>query len=93
MDKVKLLGSLQRATVEARGCELDEVQAVMIPAKRMLWVMEQLGLESIDFLEIGFQVEKDGFGFDTDALGDHMSEEENRGLTIDGMMDGFFTEI
>lgn len=65
-DRNEILGTLRTIIVDTRGVEEDEVT----PEANLF---SDLGLESIDFLEISFRMEESfGFPFPTDDLGNLM---------------------
>lgn len=76
-DRGEILEELRTIIVETRGVDEDEVTATAT-------LFNDLGLESIDFLEISFRMEESfGFPFPTDDLGEVMSSVGENSSTED----------
>lgn len=76
-DRNEILGELRTIIVETRGVDEEEV----IEGATLF---EDLGLESIDFLEISFRMEESfGFPFPTDDLGNIMNSVNENSTTED----------
>ena len=76
-DRNEILGELRTIIVETRGVDEDEVI-------ENATLFEDLGLESIDFLEISFRMEESfGFPFPTDDLGNIMNSVNENSTTED----------
>ena len=76
-DRNEILGELRTIIVETRGVDEDEVI-------ESATLFEDLGLESIDFLEISFRMEESfGFPFPTDDLGNIMNSVNENSTTED----------
>ena len=76
-DRAEILEELRTIIVETRGVEEDEVVETAT-------LFEDLGLESIDFLEISFRMEESfGFPFPTDDLGNIMNSVGENSSTDD----------
>ena len=77
MDRAEILEELRTIIVETRGVDEDEVVETAT-------LFEDLGLESIDFLEISFRMEESfGFPFPTDDLGEIMNSVGENSTTDD----------
>ena len=77
MTRDEILEELRTIIVETRGVEDDEVT----PGATLF---DDLGLESIDFLEISFRMEESfGFPFPTDELGNIMGSVGENSTTED----------
>ncbi len=77
MDRAEILEELRTIIVETRGVEEEEVTETAT-------LFEDLGLESIDFLEISFRMEESfGFPFPTDDLGEIMNSVGENSTTED----------
>ncbi|HBL39751.1 TPA: hypothetical protein DDZ10_03725 [Candidatus Uhrbacteria bacterium] len=73
--RVTILEELKTIIVETRGCREDEVVETAT-------LFGDLGLESIDFLEISFRMEESfGFPYPTDELGWIFNATEENGTT------------
>ena len=82
-DRNEILGELTTIIVETRGVDEEEV----IEGATLF---EDLGLESIDFLEISFRMEESfGFPFPTDDLGELMASvnENSDAAQVNGVLD------
>ncbi|HCP48431.1 MAG TPA: hypothetical protein DIU15_20510 [Deltaproteobacteria bacterium] len=76
-ERAQILDELRTIIVETRGVEDDEVI-------EKATLFEDLGLESIDFLEISFRMEESfGFPFPTDDLGGIMNSVTENSTTDD----------
>jgi acyl carrier protein len=76
-DRSEILGTLRTIIVETRG--VDEAEVI-----ESATLFDDLGLESIDFLEISFRMEeKFGFPFPTDDLGKIMGAVGENSTTAD----------
>ncbi len=76
-DRAEILEELRTIIVETRGVEEEEVV-------EKATLFEDLGLESIDFLEISFRMEESfGFPFPTDDLGNIMNSVTENSTTDD----------
>jgi acyl carrier protein len=76
-DRADILSKLSNIIVETRGVDPEE-------CKEGATLFEDLGLESIDFLEISFRMEEEfGFPFPTDDLGGLMSSVTENSTTAD----------
>jgi acyl carrier protein len=76
-DRTAILDELKTIIVETRGVDEDEVI-------ESATLFEDLGLESIDFLEISFRMEESfGFPFPTDDLGNIMNSVNENSTTDD----------
>lgn len=77
MTRDEILEELRTIIVETRGVEDDEVTPTAT-------LFDDLGLESIDFLEISFRMEESfGFPFPTDELGNIMGSVGENSTTED----------
>ena len=77
MDRAAILEELTTIIVETRGVDEDEVTDGAT-------LFDDLGLESIDFLEISFRMEESfGFPFPTDDLGNIMNSVNEDSTTED----------
>lgn len=77
MDRANILEELKTIIVETRGVDEEEVIETAT-------LFEDLGLESIDFLEISFRMEESfGFPFPTDDLGEIMNSVGENSTTDD----------
>ncbi len=77
MDRAEILEELRTIIVETRGVDEEEVVETAT-------LFEDLGLESIDFLEISFRMEESfGFPFPTDDLGEIMNSVGENSTTED----------
>jgi acyl carrier protein len=77
MERAEILEELQTIIVETRGVDEEEVIETAT-------LFEDLGLESIDFLEISFRMEESfGFPFPTDDLGEIMNSVGENSSTDD----------
>jgi acyl carrier protein len=77
MNRDEILEELRTIIVETRGVEDDEVTPEAT-------LFDDLGLESIDFLEISFRMEESfGFPFPTDDLGNIMNSVGENSTTED----------
>ena len=89
MDRAEILEELKTIIVETRGVDEDEVIETAT-------LFEDLGLESIDFLEISFRMEESfGFPFPTDDLGEIMNSVGENSTTEDvtGALDKLESEF
>jgi len=76
-DRAEILEELRTIIVETRGVDEEEVT-------NGATLFEDLGLESIDFLEISFRMEESfGFPFPTDDLAEVMSSVGENSTTDD----------
>lgn len=76
-ERTEILSELRTIIVETRGVEDDEVI-------ESATLFNDLGLESIDFLEISFRMEESfGFPFPTDDLGGIMNSVTENSTTSD----------
>ena len=76
-DRAEILSKLTEIIVETRGVDEDECTATAT-------LFDDLGLESIDFLEISFRMEEDfGFPFPTDDLGALLTSVGENSTTAD----------
>ena len=76
-DRAEILAKLTEIIVETRGVDEDE-------CKEGATLFDDLGLESIDFLEISFRMEEDfGFPFPTDDLGALLTSVGENSTTAD----------
>ena len=76
-DRAEILDSLTEIIVDVRGVDEEEVT-------EKATLFEDLGLESIDFLEISFRMEEDfGFPFPTEDLGTLLSSVTEDSTTAD----------
>ena len=77
MERGNIIEELRTIIVETRGVDEDEVTEGAT-------LFEDLGLESIDFLEISFRMEESfGFPFPTDDLGEIMNSVGENSSTDD----------
>jgi acyl carrier protein len=89
MTRDEILEELRTIIVETRGVEDDEV----IPGATLF---DDLGLESIDFLEISFRMEESfGFPFPTDDLGNIMNSVGENSTTedVNGALDALTNDF
>ena len=76
-DRADILAKLTEIIVETRGVDEDE-------CSEGATLFDDLGLESIDFLEISFRMEEDfGFPFPTDDLGALLTSVGENSTTAD----------
>ena len=76
-DRAEILEKLTEIIVETRGVDEEECTETAT-------LFEDLGLESIDFLEISFRMEEDfGFPFPTDDLGALLTSVGENSTTAD----------
>ena len=76
-DRAEILSKLTEIIVETRGVDEEE-------CKETATLFDDLGLESIDFLEISFRMEEDfGFPFPTDDLGALLTSVGENSTTAD----------
>ena len=77
MDRAEILEKLTEIIVETRGVDEEECHEGAT-------LFDELGLESIDFLEISFRMEEDfGFPFPTDDLGSLLTSVGENSTTED----------
>jgi acyl carrier protein len=77
MERGQIIEELRTIIVETRGVDEEEVT-------EKATLFEDLGLESIDFLEISFRMEESfGFPFPTDDLGEIMNSVGENSSTDD----------
>jgi len=76
-DRAEILSKLTEIIVETRGVDEEE-------CTESATLFDDLGLESIDFLEISFRMEEDfGFPFPTDDLGALLTSVGENSTTAD----------
>ncbi len=76
-DRAEILEKLTEIIVETRGVDEDDCTETAT-------LFDELGLESIDFLEISFRMEEDfGFPFPTDDLGALLTSVGENSTTAD----------
>ena len=93
IDHEELLAKMIELIPEVRGCDEEEVVRVVTLDTTVTAVSEGLGLESIDYLELGYRLQEFGIKLDIDALGEYYSTKGDHNLTVREMFERFASEL